>query len=245
MSTSVRVPSYGGGALADVGPSLLAALGVPGEDNALNLAETARACLLLVDGLGYVQLQRHADAAPFLTSMSTRSIDAGFPATTVTSLSSLGTGLPSGQHGLTGYSSYDDATGAVVNWLAWRSVGPGDDLRDRLGPQGGPPPPTVWEGAGAGGPATSGWNFDHFARRCGSGPRRPALQRRSAPSTTSPAVDSRGPCCVGGGGAGRWPKAMRWRAPPTRHSKVIVLSSTSMSARSISSGTCAVRTPTR
>src|SRR4051794_22746218 len=155
MSTSVRVPSYGGGALADVGPSLLAALGVPREDNALNLAETARACLLLVDGLGYVQLQRHADAAPFLTSMSTRSIDAGFPATTVTSLSSLGTGLPSGQHGLTGYSSYDDATGAVVNWLAWRSVGPGDDLRDRLVPEGVPPRPTGWERGRAAGVAAS------------------------------------------------------------------------------------------
>src|SRR4051794_18082650 len=142
MSDTIRVPSYGGGALADVGPSLLAALGVPGEDNALNLAETARACLLLVDGLGYVQLQRHADAAPFLTSMSSRSIDAGFPATTVTSLSSLGTGLPSGQHGLTGYSSYDDATGAVINWLAWRSVGPGDDLRDRLVPEVVQPRPT-------------------------------------------------------------------------------------------------------
>src|SRR4051795_13235676 len=173
MSTSVRVPSYGGGALADVGPSLLAALGVPGEDNALNLAETARACLLLVDGLGYVQLQRHADAAPFLTSMSSRSIDAGFPATTVTSLSSLGTGLPSGQHGLTGYSSYDDATGAVINWLAWRSVGPGDDLRDRLVPEVVQPRPTVWERAEAAGVATSICTFDNFA---GSGLTRAVLR---------------------------------------------------------------------
>src|SRR5438270_11259549 len=108
MSEEVRSPWYGGGALADVGPSLLAALGVPDEANTMGLEETARACLLLVDGLGYLQLQRHAEAAPFLASMASRSIDAGFPATTVTSLSSLGTGLPSGQHGLTGYSSYDD-----------------------------------------------------------------------------------------------------------------------------------------
>src|SRR3954470_24584665 len=162
MSDTIRVPSYGGGALADVGPSLLAALGVPGEDNALNLDDTARACLFLVDGLGYLQLQRHADAAPFLTSMSSRSIDAGFPATTVTSLSSLGTGLPSGQHGLTGYSSYDDATGAVVNWLAWRSVGPGEDLRDRLVPEAVQPRPTVWERAEAAGVATSMCTFDNF-----------------------------------------------------------------------------------
>ena len=162
MSEPVRVPSYGQGALADVGPSLLAALGVPGEHNGLNLAETARACLLLVDGLGFVQLQRHADAAPFLASMTSRSIDAGFPATTVTSLSSLGTGLPSGQHGLTGYSSYDDAVGAVINWLAWRSVGPGDDLRDRLVPEVVQPRPTVWERAEDAGIATSICTYDNF-----------------------------------------------------------------------------------
>src|SRR3954447_9373223 len=173
MSTSVRVPSYGGGALADVGPSLLAALGVPGEDNTLGVGEIARACLLLVDGLGYVQLQRHADAAPFLASMTSRSIDAGFPATTVSSLSSLGTGLPSGQHGLTGYSSYVDSTGAVVNWLAWRSVGPGDDLRDRLVPEVVQPRPTVWERAEAAGIATAVCTFDNFQ---GSGLTRAVLR---------------------------------------------------------------------
>src|SRR3954454_13658736 len=162
MSTGVRVPSYGGGALADVGPSLLAALGVPGEDNALNLAETARACLLLVDGLGYVQLQRHADAAPFLSSMSSRPLDAGFPATTVTSLSSLGTGLPSGQHGLTRYTSCDGSVYAVINWLSWCWIGPGEDLRDRLVPEVVQPRQTVWERAEAAGIATSICTFDNF-----------------------------------------------------------------------------------
>ena len=169
----LRVPAYGGGSLSDVGPSLLAALGVPDEDNTLNLAETARACLLLVDGLGFLQLQRHADAAPFLSSLSSRPLDAGFPATTVTSLSSLGTGLPSGQHGLTGYSSYDDSVDAVVNWLAWRSVGPGEDLRDRLVPEVVQPRPTVWERAEEAGIATSICTFDNFA---GSGLTRAVLR---------------------------------------------------------------------
>jgi len=159
----MRIPDYGDGALADVGPSLLAALGVPGETNTLGLADTARACLFLVDGLGWCQLQRHADAAPFLTSLTSRSMTAGFPATTVTSLSSLGTGLPSGQHGLTGYSSYDGDVGAVVNWLAWRSVGPGDDLRDRLVPEVVQPRPTIWERADDAGIATSICTFDNFS----------------------------------------------------------------------------------
>jgi hypothetical protein len=158
----LRVPDYYGGALADVGPSLLAALGAPGETNALGLDEIARACLFLVDGLGWTQLQRHADVAPFLASMSSRPLTAGFPATTVTSLSSLGTGLPPGDHGLTGYSSYDDSVDAVVNWLAWRSVGPGEDLRDRLVPEVVQPRPTVWERAEAAGIATAMCTFDNF-----------------------------------------------------------------------------------
>jgi len=169
----IRVPAYGGGSLSDVGPSLLAALGVPDEDNSLHLADTARACLFLVDGLGFLQLQRHSDAAPFLSCLSSRPLDAGFPATTVTSLSSLGTGLPSGQHGLTGYSSYDDSVDAVVNWLAWRSVGPGEDLRDRLVPEVVQPRPTVWERAEEAGIATSICTFDNFA---GSGLTRAVLR---------------------------------------------------------------------
>ena len=160
----MRVPDYGEATLADVGPSLLAALGVAGEPNPLGLDGLARACLFLVDGLGWVQLQRHADAAPFLSSLAARSLTAGFPATTVTSLSSLGTGLPSGEHGLTGYSSYDEDCDAVVNWLAWRSVGPGEDLRDRLVPEVVQPRPTVWERAEAAGVATSICTFDHFHR---------------------------------------------------------------------------------
>jgi len=169
----VRVPDYGSEALADVGPSLLAALGAPDEANPLGLDELARACLFLVDGLGWTQLQRHADAAPFLASMASRSLTAGFPATTVTSLSSLGTGLPPGQHGLTGYSSYDDSVGSVINWLAWRSVGPGDDLRDRLVPEVVQPRHTVWERAESAGIATSVCTFDNFQ---GSGLTRAVLR---------------------------------------------------------------------
>ena len=169
----MRVPDYGSGALADVGPSLLAALGAPDEANPLGLEELARACLFLVDGLGWIQLQRHADAAPFLASMVSRSLTAGFPATTVTSLSSLGTGLPPGQHGLTGYSSYDDSVGSVINWLAWRSVGPGDDLRDRLVPEVVQPRHTVWERAESAGIATSVCTFDNFQ---GSGLTRAVLR---------------------------------------------------------------------
>jgi hypothetical protein len=156
-------PRYGDAALADVGPSLLAALGVANETNALGLSDTARAMLFVVDGLGWTGLQSHADMAPYLTSMNSRALTAGFPSTTVTSLASLGTGLPPGLHGLTGYTTYMTEVEAVVNWLAWRSVGEGADLRDRLVPEDVQPHSTVWERADAAGVTTTVCTFDNFA----------------------------------------------------------------------------------
>jgi hypothetical protein len=170
--TGLTIP-YADGTLADVGTSLLAALGVPDEIDRFGIGSTARACVFLVDGLGWMQLQRHADVAPFLTSLVSRPIPAGFPATTVASLSSLGTGLATGEHGLTGYTSYVEEVDAVVNWLAWRSVGAGDDLRDRVVPEVVQPRPTVWERAAAAGVATSICTFDNFA---GSGLTRAVLR---------------------------------------------------------------------
>jgi len=160
--TGLTIP-YADGTLADVGTSLLAALGVPGEVDRFGLGSTARACVFLVDGLGWLQLQRHADVAPFLASLTGRPIPAGFPATTVASLSSLGTGLASGEHGLTGYTSYLDDLDAVMNWLAWKSVGAGEDLRDRVVPEVVQPRPTVWERAAAAGVATTICTYDNFA----------------------------------------------------------------------------------
>lgn len=158
------IPRYGAASLADVGPALLAALGVAGEPNALDLAPMQRACLFLVDGLGWTGLQANLDAAPFLATMTARSLTAGFPSTTASSLASLGTGLPSGAHGLTGYTSYVADVGAVVNWLSWRSLGDGLDVRDRLVPEVVQPQPTVWERAAQAGVATTICTYDNFAQ---------------------------------------------------------------------------------
>ena len=159
----VNLPRYGAESLADVGPSLLAALGVPGERDVLDLGPLQRACLFVVDGLGWNQLQANPDAAPYLASMTGRALTAGFPATTVSSLASLGTGLPPGEHGLTGYSSYVEELDTVVNWLAWRPVGEGGDIRDRLVPEVVQPQPTIWERADQAGIATSVCSFANFA----------------------------------------------------------------------------------
>ena len=94
------VPSYGTATLADLSSSILASLDPEGppDQNVFGLAPTQRACLLIVDGLGWEQLRDHPAAAPFLSELARNSkpITAGFPATTSTSLPSLGTGSPPG-----------------------------------------------------------------------------------------------------------------------------------------------------
>src|SRR3954447_5626037 len=159
----LTIPAYGDASLADVGPSILAGLGVDGATDVLGLGEMQRVCLLLVDGLGWTQLRANPASAPFLSTLTGRPLTAGFPATTVTSLASLGTGLPPGEHAMTGYCTYVEEVGAVVNWLSWRSVGAGVDLRDALVPEVVQPQPTVWERAEAAGVATTVCTYDNFA----------------------------------------------------------------------------------
>ncbi|MBC6462380.1 alkaline phosphatase family protein [Actinomadura sp. HBU206391] len=113
------VPHYGSGALADLAPSVLAALRVPGGHNVLELPELPRACVLLIDGLGWELLRAHPEQAPYLSSLPGRPLTAGFPATTVTSLGSLGTGLSPAMHGLLGYQIRNPETGRLLNCLRW------------------------------------------------------------------------------------------------------------------------------
>ena len=144
--TAPSVPNYGTGSLPDLACSILASLGVPGEPNPLHLPPTGRACLLIVDGLGWELLRDHPAAAPFLSelAMAGRALTAGFPATTVTSLSSLGTGLTPGQHGMLGYQVAVPGTGRLLNGLRW------DDRVDPLSWQ---PAATIYQRAAAAGVA--------------------------------------------------------------------------------------------
>jgi Type I phosphodiesterase / nucleotide pyrophosphatase len=117
------IPRYAESSLDALATSMLASLGVPGEPNPLELAPTRRVCLLLVDGLGWDLLRGHPAAAPFLSelAMSSAPLTAGFPATTATSLGTLGTGRPPGQHGLLGYQVLVPGTSTLLNALRWDS----------------------------------------------------------------------------------------------------------------------------
>ncbi|WP_240777300.1 alkaline phosphatase family protein [Nonomuraea basaltis] len=118
------VPGYGGGSLADLPGALLAALGVrdagePGAPNPLSLEPAERVCLFLIDGLGADLLRAHPETAPFLSGLASRTLTAGFPATTVTSLCSLGTGMTPGEHGMLGLTLAVPGTGHLFNCLKW------------------------------------------------------------------------------------------------------------------------------
>ncbi|WP_290512744.1 alkaline phosphatase family protein [Aeromicrobium sp.] len=101
-------------------PSVAAAMGVPGFDNALALPHAPRYVVFLVDGLGLELLRQHADVAPFLSSLNNiEDVVCGVPSTTVTSLTSLGTGLGAGAHGMVGYTSRVPGSGRRLNSLKW------------------------------------------------------------------------------------------------------------------------------
>ncbi|MET9219988.1 nucleotide pyrophosphatase/phosphodiesterase family protein [Streptomyces sp. NPDC003300] len=147
------VPDYGTGALCDVIPAAVAGFAVPGMPaTGLELAPADRVCVFLVDGLGWELILAHPDEAPYLTSLlptsrggTGRPLTAGFPATTATSLGSVGTGLPPSAHGLAGYTTLNPATGELMNQLRWQPW---------TAPHVWQPHPTVFQLADAAGIAT-------------------------------------------------------------------------------------------
>ncbi len=144
--------------LTDVVPALLTALGVPGFPSRLAVPEADAACVLLIDGLGWELLAEHAAHAPVLAAAATagRSIVAGFPATTATSIASLTTGVSAGRHGIVGASfAIPDVLpdpGPALNALRWQTFGtPDADSPDTVDPRRVQPEPTTLERAAAAG----------------------------------------------------------------------------------------------
>jgi hypothetical protein len=122
LTDVVPAPAFGGGSLADVLPAVLRGLDVAGEASDLDLPVTSRVCLVLVDGLGWNALRARSADAPFLTSLlanaGSRSITSVFPTTTPIALTSLGTGLSPGEHGIVGLLMRLPEDGRVVDTLA-------------------------------------------------------------------------------------------------------------------------------
>ena len=113
--------------LAALLPAVAHALGVPvaGDSEhswlAAPLAGARHVVVLLVDGLGARQLDAHAELAPTLAAMTELGpLAAPFPSSTAVSLTSLGTGLPPGMHGIVGtaFRLDDGTTLAPLKWAA-------------------------------------------------------------------------------------------------------------------------------
>ncbi len=123
--TPMVLPRYGASTLADLLPAIAAHLGLPSYRNdRLGLPDSDRYVVVMIDGLGWHLVRNSIRQLPYLASLlgDARSITAGVPSTTVTSLASLGTGLPPGQHGLVGYTSRIPETGEILNGLTWESA---------------------------------------------------------------------------------------------------------------------------
>ncbi|HUM00554.1 MAG TPA: alkaline phosphatase family protein, partial [Mycobacterium sp.] len=141
--------------LADVVPSVLAAMGAEGFESRIPLGQTVSgACVLLVDGLGAELLDAYAADAPVLAGLQEQRLQVGFPSTTVAGLAALGTGCRSGEHGMVGYSFRLPGTG-LFNTLRWRPHPWGEDLRDDVPPEQVQPIPTTFERASSAGIAVS------------------------------------------------------------------------------------------
>jgi predicted AlkP superfamily pyrophosphatase or phosphodiesterase len=170
---NLPTPDPDTGHLADVIPSVLAAMGVAGFELRIPLPrDIAGACVLLVDGLGAELLDTYAADAPVLAELRGQTLQVGFPSTTAAGIAAIGTGCRSGEHGLVGYSFRVPGTG-VINALRWRPHPWGADLRQELPPEQVQPMPTTFERAASAGAAVSVISGAEFA---GSGLTRAVLR---------------------------------------------------------------------
>ena len=114
------VPDYAGANVRGIIPALL---GPEGWSSSLPewfpsvVADAEAVVLLVLDGLGWHQLQDHPGELPTLHAMSGGPIHTVAPTTTATALTSIATGLTPGEHGLIGYRIA--VGGDVLNVLRW------------------------------------------------------------------------------------------------------------------------------
>lgn len=105
------LPAYGDGGLSGIVPDLL------GYGSGWTGASHAPTVLLVIDGLGWNQLQTHKTLAPTMSSMDAQCVTSIAPTTTAAGLTSITTGASPSEHGLLGYRM--ELGGSVMNVLRW------------------------------------------------------------------------------------------------------------------------------
>jgi predicted AlkP superfamily pyrophosphatase or phosphodiesterase len=131
------IPDYDGACIANVVPALLEPADAPPPWLPSMAAEADQVVLLVLDGLGWDQLEERRHLAPTLSAMAGGPVLSVVPSTTATALTSIATGLAPGEHGVVGYRVAVD--GEVLNVLRWST--PGGDARRHIDPEGFQPYP--------------------------------------------------------------------------------------------------------
>lgn len=141
------LPDYGGACTCNLVPALVDPSDVTPAWLPAAAVEADRVVLLVLDGVGWHQLDRRRHLAPTLSAMTGGPIRTVLPTTTATALTSISTGAPPGEHGVIGYRVAID--GEVLNILRWttargdaREIVPPPKVQS-LAPFGGQRPPAI------------------------------------------------------------------------------------------------------
>jgi Type I phosphodiesterase / nucleotide pyrophosphatase len=128
------LPLYGGACLDGLVPGLLAAPGSRPCWLPEPAKSAAQVVLLVLDGLGWRQLQERLSLAPAIGGLGGGPITSVVPTTTATALSSIALGCAPCVHGVVGYRLLVEGPGGdeVLNVLRWRT--PSGDARGFLPP---------------------------------------------------------------------------------------------------------------
>ncbi len=130
------VPDYGRSSLADLMVPLLAMTDQIGRDHVpgwgkesslpwmQRVGEAERVVVLVLDGLGYFQLQERIAELDGFGEMTVFRGTSVAPTTTAAALTSLTTGLTPGEHGIVGYRMRM-GPGEILNSLRWTVCGAG------------------------------------------------------------------------------------------------------------------------
>jgi predicted AlkP superfamily pyrophosphatase or phosphodiesterase len=123
------LPEYGGGCISNIVPALLEPSAPWPSWMPPAVAEAEQVVLLVLDGLGWTQLQSRLSFVPRLRGLvegtgpdsAGRAITSIAPSTTAAALTSISTGLAPGEHGITGYRMR--VNGDILNVLRWNAAG--------------------------------------------------------------------------------------------------------------------------
>ena len=108
--------------LADITNSIFNSLSVLETIDSLSLGSAEnREVLILIDGMGQDAVDKYGDQFPIFDELkNVRTIYTNFPSTTATSLSTLGTGVLPGVHGMLGYTvRVPRSDNRLLNALKW------------------------------------------------------------------------------------------------------------------------------